>query len=136
MLQRLVKILLPIIMKSILPVLPNLFKKIKYRLIVIAIKELQKEAHHIAKKHGWWSSQVEEGTVMSLIHSEVSEALEAHRIDNPSSDKINVSLVEEELADVIIRTLDYCENKQYKIGPAIIEKIKYNRNRTYKGKKF
>ena len=44
---------------------------------------------------------------VALIHSEVSEVLEADRRGNPRSDKIpEFSSITEELADVILRTCD------------------------------
>lgn len=66
---------------------------------------------------------------LSLIHSEVSEALEELRIGNPEG---------EEIADVIIRCLDYCYEQNIPIGDMIIEKMLGNLSRMYKhgGKKL
>jgi NTP pyrophosphatase (non-canonical NTP hydrolase) len=63
--------------------------------------------------------------VMALIHSEVSEALEALR----KSDKENF---EEELADVIIRVLDCSHGLGIDLGPVIVAKLQKNKMRGYR----
>ena len=42
-------------------------------------RALQKEAHAIAKEHGWWDEPRTFGDLIALVHSELSEALEAYR---------------------------------------------------------
>lgn len=48
----------------------------------MTITELVKDIHETAKSKGWWSDILPIPTLLCLVHSEVSEALEAYRNTN------------------------------------------------------
>ena len=87
------------------------------------LADLQREAHAIAKEHGWWDEERTFGDLIALVHSELSEALEAYR-SNPNSVGPSVGPiywhnvgtkrppygVAIELADVVIRVADIAEH--------------------------
>jgi len=101
--------------------------------------KVQFRVFQTATEKGWNEEPCEDGTSMALIHSEISEALEALRTNNPQSLKIpNFSLAEEEMADAVIRIMHYAERNGFRIGEAILAKDAYNQTRSYKhgGKKF
>ena len=103
------------------------------------LAEIQDEIYAIAVSKGWWSTTRNKGELIALMHSELSEALEGLRHNNPPSDKIpTFSAVEEELADTIIRILDMAAAYGLRIGPAILAKMEFNQTREYKhgGKSF
>ena len=104
----------------------------------IAFAEATKEAHEIALRHGFHDKPAEDGTVLCLIHSEISEALEALRHGNPPDKHCpEYSGVEVELADAVIRIMDYAGLRGWDIAGAIIAKMRHNEGREYKhGKKF
>ena len=107
--------------------------------VLSAFKMLQQEAHQNAVEKGFWDEDRGDIYAIALMHSELSEALEGMRHGNPPSDHIpEYSAVEEEFADVLIRILDTCEKRGYRLAEAILAKMKYNRGREYKhgGKKF
>ena len=104
-------------------------------------KEWNKTAKKVytnAVNHGLWQHHRNDGETMALIHAEISEALEALRDNNPTSNKImEFSSVEEELADAVIRIMDYCFGKDFDIAGAIEAKLEYNKDRDFMhGKSF
>ena len=83
-------------------------------------RTLQKQAHAIAKEKGWWDEERTFDDLIALVHSELSEALEAYRergLESWSSRAELAILGEErtpegvafELADVVIRVADMAE---------------------------
>lgn len=99
------------------------------------------EIYRTAVSKGWYEKPREDGTVVALIHSELSEALEGLRHGNPLSDKIGhagYTQAEEEMADAIIRIMDTAQHKGWNIPGAILSKMEYNNKRTYRhgGKQF
>jgi NTP pyrophosphatase (non-canonical NTP hydrolase) len=104
-----------------------------------AFNLLAKDVNDIAKAKGWWKGERNDGELIALMHSELSEALEALRHDNPASDHIpEFSGVEEELADVIIRIMDFALAKKHRVAEAVVAKIAFNSTREvmHGGKKF
>ena len=99
----------------------------------------QVRAHQIAKRSGFWDKPPEIGTSIALMHSELSEALEVARKDpNTMSTKVpKISALAEELADCMIRILDFAKAHKINMGEAVVRKMIYNSTREYKhGKKF
>ncbi len=95
------------------------------------VNNLIQECHRVAKVKGWWDEPRNDGELIALMHSELSEALEAMR------NRQDQGALAEELADCCIRIFDYCGSRKIDLQKALSKKIEYNKTRPYRhGKKF
>ena len=106
-----------------------------YELDIVDLSEL---CHAISASKGFWENARNKAEMIALIHSEASEMLEGVRKPELMSEKCpELTLEEEEWADLLIRVLDYGHGNGLRMGKAFIEKTLFNINRPYKhGKRF
>ena len=118
------------------------------------IKTLQGTVEHVNRKNGWHedndSSSKSKLAHLMLIVTEVSEACEAIRNGVPNNDVSKVLEMKptsefkfrfesdiknsegDELADVLIRVLDYATRHKINLADHVAAKIMYNATRGYK----
>lgn len=100
------------------------------------------EVYRTAVEKGWWEggpASRNKGELIALMHSELSEGLEAIRHGNLPSDHIpEFSGLEEELADIIVRIMDMEQGFGLHVWEAVLAKVAFNKGRPYRhgGKKF
>lgn len=98
------------------------------------LNELAKVVHKANDK--WWRNpktgrriKRNKGELLCLIHSEISEAMEGERKDLMDDKLPTRKMAEVELADAMIRILDYCAGFGYDLDGAFWQKMDYNLNR-------
>lgn len=110
---------------------------------VEVFNDMQARVYLTAANHGWWDGvprgECNTGEKIALMHSELSEALEAARKGLPADKHCPMyGNLEVELADVVIRIMDYAQHMGLDVAGALVEKARVNDARPYKhgGKAF
>lgn len=107
------------------------------------LNELAQRIYDFNKTMGWHSGPPDLAKYLMNLHSEVSELWEAWRtgdLENPcdKNEKIaalglgTLSCIEEELADILIRTLDTAKTFGVDIDRAVMIKMAYNATRPHR----
>lgn len=106
------------------------------------------EVHKNAVTHGWWEEERSFAEIIALCHSELSEALEEYRkdadicyyYDNDGDICTDMTAyngeklegIGVELADCVLRILDYCGKENIDIAEILKLKHEFNKTRDFK----
>lgn len=99
---------------------------------------IEKHVNRVERLKGWTLRERGDAEFIALMHSELSEGLEALRLGNIPSDHIEALGIEEEFADIIIRMMGMAYVRGYDIPSALFKKLAFNTTRPYQhgGKLF
>lgn len=105
---------------------------------VRAFNDIQDVAHGTAVSKGFWDKPRNDGELLMLIVTEIAEACEAARHGDPADDKIpEFTGMEAELADAVIRIMDFAAGRKLRVAEALVAKMKFNATRSrMHGKQF
>ena len=108
----------------------------------VTLSYLQKRAHQTAIDKGWWENDKDGrprtfGDQMALMHSEISECLEAFRRNGDPMEKWyredgKPEGTAIEMGDCVIRILDTCEAYGLDLTAAMLEKMDWNDGREHR----
>jgi NTP pyrophosphatase (non-canonical NTP hydrolase) len=113
-----------------------------------ALASMQAEVREVNEANGWYEEERTVGEDIALLHSEVSEMLEAYR-DHGLADATDHTIYGShdaltpnrlakpegfgsECADVLIRLLDTCDRRGIDLVAEFERKVAFNRTRGYK----
>lgn len=101
------------------------------------LQDLIDAVHANARNKGFWEGERNVGEAIALMHSELSEALEAARAGFPADNKVPFDNFTVELADCVIRIFDLAGGLELPLVDALLAKHEYNQTRPHKhGKVF
>lgn len=99
------------------------------------IREIQTELYADIRSKGFMTAHVPIPEQCALIHSEISEALEAYRNNEPVSWTDNNGKpqgIASEYIDAIIRLFNYCSHLGIDVEYELNRKMMYNKSRPHK----
>lgn len=97
------------------------------------------EVHNNAVDHGWHDEYRSFGDLLSLMHSELSEALQEYRNSkcyhyyvNDKNNQLAPHGIAVELADCVLRIFDWAGMMGVDLESILVEKHQYNISREFK----
>ncbi len=109
-------------------------------LFAVALHDAEEEVYAVNEANGWFEADRTVGDDIALLHSEVSEMLEAYRdgglgdatYDVRDGKPVKPEGFGSEAADVLIRLLDTCKRRKVNLAWEFERKLEHNKTRGHR----
>src|SRR3970040_2092984 len=112
------------------PMMKGLMSNYRWEQLSMGLTNLARCCYEVAAEHGFWPDDPRnKGEQIALMHSELSEMLEGIRKPGPDEHCPSFTREEIEMADLLIRALDYSYCHGLRLVGALRAKFEFNESR-------
>ena len=101
--------------------------------LVELLNRLSEATNKCSIASGGWDNDPSDGEKIASLHSKISTIWECVRRQDPKDEKMpTFTRVESEMADLVLKLMDYAQQRRLRLGEAVIARHRLNLNRANK----